>query len=202
MTAAELFCIVCRLSVVSKVTLPHTCLYPQSSVAFMILPTAAILTSWPPTNQSKIHPKLAENLAKFSQLHHKRYVFVTSPLIGFHEQAAISFLQDEYLMTDMQFLPMHSSKECVEGMQNITKLCSKQLSALVRKRMESLETQLVSEEAVMSILKEFGLAERECVMVMDGCGGLAGLARVSEEELMDLNLEHGTIKRIMDLLHA
>ena len=168
----------------------------------MILPTAGILTSWPPTNQSKIHPKLVENLEKFSKLHHKRYILVTSPLIGFHEQAAISFLQDEYLTTDMQFLPMHNSKECVEGMQNITKLCSKQLSALVRKRMESLESQLVSEEAVMAILRQFGLEERESVMVMDGCGGLAGLARVSKEELMDLNLDQRTIRRIMDMLHT
>ena len=107
------------------------------------------------------------------------------------------------MMTDIHFLPMHNSKECAEGMQNIAKLCSKPLSALVRKRMEVLESELVSEETVMSILKELGLgAERECVMVMDGCGGLAGLARASEGELTDLNLEQGTVKKIMDVLHS
>ena len=189
-------------SAVSKATLSHTCLYPQSSVAFMILPSSNILTSWPPTDQSKIHPKLAENLDKFGKLHHRRYVLITSPLIGFHEQAAISFLQEEHLMTEMHFLPMHNSKECVECMQNIAKLCSKPSSTLVRRRMDALETRLASEESVMSILKGFGLAERECVMVMDGCGGLAGLARASEGELMDLNLEQGTIKRIMETLHT
>ncbi len=101
----------------------------------------------------------------------------------------------------MHFLPMHNSKECMEGMQNVAKLCSKQFSALIRRRMESLETQLVSEEVVISVLKELGLRERECVMVMDGCGGLAGLARVSKGELMDLNLEQGTIKGVLDMLH-
>ena len=168
----------------------------------MILPTNSILTSWPPTNQSKIHPKLVTNLEKFGQLHHKCHVLVTSPLIGHHEQAAISLLQDEYLTTDMLFLPMHNSKQCVESMQNIAKLCSKRFSDLVGRRMKSLESQLVSEEAVMSILKDFGLKERECVMVMDGCGGLAGLARASEGELLDLNLDQGVIKRIMEILHT
>lgn len=187
---------------VSSGTLPHTCLYPQSSVAFMILPTSSILTTWPPTEQSKLLPQLALNLDKFSKLHHRRYILVTSPLIGAHEQAVISLLQDRFLMTNMQFLPMHNSKECVSCMQNIAKLTCKPLSALVLSRMADLESQLVSEEGVMGILGGCGLSPRECVMLMDGCGGLSGLAQASKEELVDLNLDRATIKYIMDLIHS
>lgn len=87
-------------------------------------------------------------------------------------------------------------------MQNIARLASKPLSTIVQKRMAALESQLESEESVLSILKEVGFTERESLMVMDGCGGLSGLAQTTEEELMDLNLDQGTIKRIMNLLHS
>lgn len=176
-------------------------MYPQSSIAFMILPTSSILTSWPPTDQSKILPQLAGNIEKFSKLHHRCYILVSSPLIGSHEQAAIGLLQDSFLTANVQFLPMHNSKECVTCMQNVAKLTCKPLSTLVQKRMADLESQLESEDSVISILRECGLKERECVMVMDGCGGLSGLAQATEGELMDLDLDHGTIRSIMNLIH-
>lgn len=168
----------------------------------MLLPTSSILTTWPPTEQSKIIPQLAENLKKFDKLHHRCYALVTSPLIGAHERATIGLLQDKFLTTDIQFLPMHNSRECVECMENIAKVTCKPLLEVVQRRMEALETQLGSEEGVMAVLSGFGFCEREMVMVMDGCGGLAGLARASEGDLRDLNLEHGTIRKIMDIFHT
>lgn len=182
--------------------LPHTCLYPQSSVAFMLLPTTSVLSSWPPTQQSHILPQIAEHLEKFSRLHHKCYVLVTSPLMGKNEQAILSLLQDKFLTNQIQFLPMHNSKECVSCMQNIARLSSRPLSALVRKRMVALESQLASEENVLCILKELGLDQRESLMVMDACGGIAGLVRATAGELADLNLDQGTIRRVMNLLHS
>lgn len=105
-------------------------------------------------------------------------------------------------MSNMQFLPMHNCKECFDCMQNIAKLTCKPLSALVQSRMADLESQLVSEEGVMAILSGCGLNPRECVMLMDGCGGLSGLAQASEEELVDLNLDRAAIKNIMELIHS
>ena len=104
-------------------------------------------------------------------------------------------------MANMQFLPMHNSKECAGCMLNIAKLTCKPLSALVQSRMDDLEAQLVSEEGVMTILRGCGLSQRECVMLMDGCGGLSGLAQASEDELVDLNLDRASIKTIMELFH-
>ena len=182
--------------------LPHTCLYPQSSVAFMLLPTTSVLTNWPPTEQSKILPQIAEHLDKFSRLHHKCYVLVTSPLIGANEQAVIGLLQEKFLSANMQFLPMHNARECVSSMQNIAKLVSRPLVALVQKRIGVMEANLQSEETVMCILKELGFDERESLMVMDGCGGLSGLARATEGELLDLNLNRGTVRKVMKLFHS
>ena len=68
--------------------------------------------------------------------------------------------------------------------------------------MTDLEQQLESEENIISILREFGFSERECVMILDGCGGLCGLARASAEELIDLNLDTNTVRRVIGLLHG
>lgn len=104
-------------------------------------------------------------------------------------------------MANMQFLPMHNSKECVDCMMNIAKLTCKPLSSLIQSRMDDLESQLVSEEGAMAVLRGCGLSQRECVMLMDGCGGLSGLAQASESELVDLNLDRASIKSIMALFH-
>lgn len=97
---------------------------------------------------------------------------------------------------------MHNSRECMSCMLNIAKVTCRPLSDLIRKRMAALEAQLVSEESILFVLREFGLSEQESFMVLDGCGGLAGLARASAEELRDLNLTQETVKSVMCLLHG
>ena len=187
---------------VSGNTLPHTCLFPQSSIAFMILPTSSILTSWPPTEKSTIPSLLAQNLDKFCKLHHKCYVLITSPLIGHHEQAVVSMLQDFYLKENLQFLPLHSCNECLSCMFNIAKVTCKPLSGLIQQRMSEFEREIESEDSILAILKGIKFSESECVMVLDGCGGLSGLAQASVEDLMDLNLDSKTVERVMRLLHG
>ena len=169
----------------------------------MILPTSSLLTRWPPTNQSRLCPQVSENLDRFSKLHHRRYVLVTAPLMGSHELAAFTLLQEKFLTDDMQFLPMHNSQECVSSMTTIARAMHKPVSALINSRMSTLlESQLVSEETVMSILSGCGLTPSECMMLMDGCGGLSGVAQASEQELVDLNLNRKTVKKIMDLMQT
>ena len=168
----------------------------------MILPTSNILTSWPPTEQSKIAPEVTQNLEKFSKLHHKCYVLVTAPLIGRYEQATHGLLQDHFLTGNIHFLLLHNSKECADSMLSIVKIASKSLSCLIKKRMADLEMQLESEENVIAILKGFGFTERECVMILDGCGGLSGLAQASVADLMDLNFDSVTANRIISFLHS
>ena len=75
------------------------------------------------------------------------------------------------------------------------------LSNLVQQRMMELEREVYSEDIILEILKGLGFSERECVMVLDGCGGLSGMAQASVEDLMDLNLDSRTVERVMNLLH-
>lgn len=68
--------------------------------------------------------------------------------------------------------------------------------------MAELEREVESEDSILAILKGLGFSERECVMVLDGCGGLSGMARASVEDLMDLNLDSKNVERVMHLLHG
>ena len=56
---------------VSTGTLTHTCIFPQSSVAFMVIPVAEALTQCPPKEISEIEKLLAQALSKFSELHQR-----------------------------------------------------------------------------------------------------------------------------------
>lgn len=68
--------------------------------------------------------------------------------------------------------------------------------------MADLETEVASENSILVVLKGLGLSESECVMVLDGCGGLSGMARASVEDFLDLNLDSKTVERVMHLLHG
>jgi len=168
----------------------------------MILPTANVLTSWPPTDKSEIHTQVAHNLDKLAELHHSCYVLVTSPLFGSHEQAAVSLLQEAFLGKELQFIPLHSSKECLQCMLNITRVTSAPVSKVIQQRVAALKEEMKSEESILGILRRVGLSESEGVMVLDGCGGISAIARASYEDLVDLNLSPSTVVKLMKLLHS
>ena len=168
----------------------------------MILPTANVLTSWPPTDKSEIHSQVSQNLDKLAELHHSCYVLVTSPLFGNHEQAAVSLLQDTFLGKGLQFIPLHSSKECLQCMLNITKVTSMPVSSVIRQRVAMLKEEMKSEESILGILQRMGLSESDGVMVLDGCGGISAVARASYGDLIDLNLSSATVAKLVKLLHS
>ncbi len=168
----------------------------------MILPVSNVLSSWPPTNRSEIHSQVSQNIERFSELHHQCYILLTAPLFGRHEQAVVSHLQDVFLDRDLQFVPQHNAKECMTCMQNITKVTCKPICEVIEQRMVALKKEIESEGSVLEILKRLGLTESESMMVLDGCGGLSGMAKTSYEDLMDLNLPTITVGKIMRLFHS
>lgn len=87
-------------------------------------------------------------------------------------------------------------------MQNITKVTCKPICEVIEQRMVALKKEIESEGSVLEILKRLGLTESESMMVLDGCGGLSGMAKTSYEDLMDLNLPTITVGKIMRLFHS
>ncbi len=165
----------------------------------MILPAMQVMHS----NKTHIDSEVATNLKKFSQLHHKCYVFILSGLFGPHEQRILSILQEEYFSTDLSFLPAHNVGECAQCMFSIAKVLSKPLSDVIRERLQRLCDKVCSEDNILTILTELGVDQRTGLILLDGCGGLAGVARATRKgELIDYNISRSLIASITKVLNT
>ena len=187
---------------VSPGTLANTCIFPQSSVVFMTVAVSDVLTTWPPTETCQIDPAFAQRLLQFSKLHHKCYVLLCAPMLGSNEQKVLSALQEYFLSSDLHFLPVHNASECVENMVTIAKVMCKPLSSVILERLERVQQQLVSDEAVVKIVEEIGLKEFETLLLVDGCGRLASIAQLSAEDLAELSLDGPAIQKVLTFLHS
>ena len=188
---------------VSTGTLPHTCLFPQSSVAFMVLPANETLSSWPPNNdRPEIHKDLLKNFAEFIKLKHNCFVLLCSAVFGKDEQRVLSLLQQRYFSNQLNFLPVHNSKECIECMVSIAKVSCKPLSDIIRERFERVQQQFLSEETVTTILCAMGIEETKCGLLLDGCQGLSGMAKATQRDLQDYNIDAVVANSVWNLLHG
>lgn len=165
----------------------------------MILPASLIMSS----NTAHVESEVASNLKKFSQLHHKCYVFVLAGLIGEAEQLILSFLQEQYLSSDLSFLPVHNADECAQCMLSIAKVMCKPLSDVIRDRFQQVHDQFTSEENILTVLGELGVDRQTGIILLDGCGGLAGVAKATRRgELIDYNMSHSLIRSVVKVLNT
>ncbi len=184
---------------VSTGTVKNTCIFPQSTAAFMILSASQVMHS----SQAHIDSEVSSNLKKFSQLHHKCFVFLLSGLIGTQEQKILSILQEEYLNSDLSFLLAHNIPECAQCMFSIAKVLCKPLSDVIRGRLQRLYGQVCSEDNILAVLSELGIDQCTGIILLDGCGGLAGIARATQRgELVDYNISHSLISSITKVLNT
>ena len=191
-------CIHVILPAVSTGTLPHTCIFPQSSAAFMILPISETLTEWPPKQCCCMDPTLSQRLLRFSELHHKCFVLLCAPMLGSNEQRVVSALQQKHMNAELSFLVAHNSNECVECMLSIVKVTCKAVSSVIRQRMERVHEQLLSEEAVLSTIQMCGVSRHSSTVLLDGCGSLGRVAKASSnvEQLMECSLDSKTAQSV------
>ena len=191
----------CDYLSVSTGTLPHTCLFPQSSVAFMVVPVNETLSSWPPKDHPELQKDLLKNFTEFSKLKHNCFVLLCSAVFGKDEQQVLSLLQQRYFSDRLNFLPVHNSKECIECMISIAKVSCKPLSDIIRERFERVQQQFLSEETVTAILCAMGIEESKCGLLLDGCQGLSGMAKATQRDLQDYNIDPVVANSVWNLLH-
>ncbi|KAL5489050.1 hypothetical protein EMCRGX_G018096 [Ephydatia muelleri] len=186
---------------VSSGTWHHTCLFPQSSAAFMIIPVNDVLEKWPPEPPYRIDSELLANLERFSALHHKCYVLLCAPMYLSNEQTALMVLQQNYIVSSLRFLPVHNSTECIETMLTITKVTSKPLSSTVRERLLKLHEQLISEEVIRNVVEQLGIGMHESLVLMDGCGTLSCISRAPLSVMLDCSLDSATSEHLQNFFH-
>ena len=119
-------------------------------------------------------------------------------MLGSNEQKVLSALQQKYMCADLHFLPAHNSNECVECMLSIVKVMCKNVSTVIRQRMEHVQEQLLSEEAVLSTIQLSGVNRHDSTVLLDGCGSLARVAQASSNtaQLMEYSLDSSTAQHV------
>lgn len=185
---------------VSSGTLHHTCLFPQSSAAFMIVPVNDVFEKWPPEPPYQIHSKLVSNLERFVAMHHKCYVLLCAPMFFSSEQMALTALQHNYLASSLRFLPVHNSTECIETMLSITKI-SKPLSCTIRERLCKLQEQLITEDAILNVIQQLGIGRHESLVLIDGCGTISCISRAPLNVMLDCSLDSVASEYLQNFFH-
>ena len=187
---------------VSTGTLPHTCIFPQSSVAFMMLPVTEVFTAWPPSEASETNSHLSQWLIKFCELHQRCYVLLCAPMFGVDEQKVLSALQQQYLDQNIHFLPAHSSSECVDCMINIARVTCKPLCLMIHERFQAVQEQFTSEDSVFNIVNHIGIGQHETHVLLDGCNSVSVIAQATVDDLLDCSLDSSTAKQVQRFFHS
>ena len=119
-------------------------------------------------------------------------------MLGSNEQKVMSALQQKYMHTDLSFLVAHNSNECVECMLSIVKVTCRAVSSVIRQRMEHVQEQLLSEDAVLSTIQLCGVNQHTSTVLLDGCGSLARVAQASSniDQLIDCSLDSDTAQHV------
>ncbi|XP_070537187.1 protein SPO16 homolog [Ptychodera flava] len=142
-------------------TIKHTCIFPLSSIAFIIVPVNEATTVWPLKSPWKLDPALIERIERFVSVHCNGYLIVTASLFGQHEMTVFSSLQDRFLKTKLRLLPAHNASDCVQCMLTIAKATCKPASAIIKERMNVALANQLSEVAVIHILSMLGLNQHD-----------------------------------------
>lgn len=187
---------------VSAGTLTHTCIFPQSSVAFMVIPVAEALTQCPPKEISEIEKQLSQTLTKFSELHQRCYVLLCAPLLGKSEQQLLMLLQQRFLSRNLHFLPVHNANECTECMISIARVMCKPLCTVIQERMGNVQEQFLKEEKLLDVIQQIGAGEHESLLLLDGCGSLSNIAKSSVCDLLECGLDTPSAQKLYAALHS
>ncbi|XP_065834918.1 protein SPO16 homolog [Oscarella lobularis] len=185
---------------VSETTLPHTCIYPQSSVAFMIVPLNELWLKGGTEAQPNLDPTILRRIDKFLQLHRQRYILASGSPKGLCtvEQNLLMELQQRLIDDDVATIPVHTARQCVDSMLSIAKATYKPHADLIRERFKSMSGDNWSEEKAIQTLLQTGITEHDCFVVLQGCGSLADVALASKEQLLDCSLDATTADLLLE----
>lgn len=180
----------------------HTCIFPQSSVAFMVVPVSEALVGCPTKEVGQIDKQLAERLTKFSELHQKCYVLLCAPMLSSNKQQLFMLLQQQFVSHNLHFLPVHNANECTECMLSIARVMCKPLCSIIHERMRHMQEHLLKEEKLLGIIQQMGVGEHESFFLLDKCGNLSSMAKASVSDLLECSLDVSTVQNLYSFLHS
>ena len=168
----------------------------------MMVPVTEVFTAWPPSETSETNSQLSQWLARFCELHQRCYVLLCAPMFGVDEQKVLSALQQQHLKQNINFLPAHSSSECVDCMINIARVTCKPLCSMIRERFQAVQEQLISEDTISNIVSQIDIGQHETLVLLDGCSTVSAIALATVDDLLDCSLDTSTAKQVQRFFHS
>ncbi|XP_046580985.1 protein SPO16 homolog [Haliotis rubra] len=176
----------------------NSIIFPMSGVAFMILDLKDVIRDSP---EGGTRTEVWESIDKFVQVHRRCYILAQAPCHAEQEQCVFSAIQEKYMTSPLQMIPVHTPTESIQAMLNIAKLLCKPMGEVVTRRFQGLLTQQLSGDVTGAALTQLGLTEPQIQFIQDGIGNLAQLATASRDDLLNCSLDTDTADRILDMFH-
>uniref|UniRef100_A0A0L8GZE0 Uncharacterized protein n=1 Tax=Octopus bimaculoides TaxID=37653 RepID=A0A0L8GZE0_OCTBM len=198
----------------SSTVIKDSCIFPSSSVAFLIvddvfnsrrqtcLPQSTRLAS---TNEQGEHndsdrsTELLNRMEKFSRLHQRCFVILRYSVFDSFATESLQNIQLKFLESRLQVIPVlnDNGQSVVEAMLNIAKVMCKPVSEVLKERLESIQASFKSSVTLMhETLKMLDLSPEEINLVQDGIGSLKKLILATEQDLLDCGLSREVVVRI------
>ncbi|KAL5011175.1 hypothetical protein ScPMuIL_013480 [Solemya velum] len=149
---------------VSNSVLPNSVIFPVAGVAFIVLIPPSPITHYKP-NTSKLDTGLQQNIDKFIQIHRHCYVLVPSK----YGPEMFSLVQESFLHTKLQVLPVNSPEDAVKAMSDISKLLCKPVVNVMYERFDTMLKSQMTDGVFESILSQIGLDQHH---ILDICVSL------------------------------
>nr|XP_006816029.1 PREDICTED: uncharacterized protein C1orf146 homolog [Saccoglossus kowalevskii] len=147
---------------VSENTIQDTCIFPLSSVAFMIVKLNEATTIWPPNTPWKLQPDLVERIERFNTVHRHGHLVLMATLFGPHELSVFTAVQERFMNTKLSILPAHNTNEAVDNMLTVAKSGCATLSKIANATREELLDCSLDSATVQHILQFFA---KDCILL-------------------------------------
>ncbi|KAI0233072.1 hypothetical protein LSAT2_016677 [Lamellibrachia satsuma] len=180
----------------SDTTLEHSCIFPLSGVAFLVLPLADIAVNWLPGHPVTIDTHIINTIQKFLSVHRDCYIVGVSASHGEGEIAVFSAIQSKFIGSKLQLLPAHNAQESVEAMLTVAKVKCKSVEGVLRGRLEVLQRSHTPHGVLLHALSTTGLTSHECHVLEQGLGSLSCIASSDRGHLLDCSLDSQAANKI------
>ncbi|XP_046355719.2 protein SPO16 homolog isoform X1 [Haliotis rufescens] len=195
----------------------NSIIFPMSGVAFMILHLKDVISDG--CIRAEVWERLAWlsvfylaaaaaskstrriSIDKFIQVHRRCYILAEAPCHAEQEQCVFSAIQEKYMTSSLQMIPVHTPAESIQAMLNISKSLCKPMGEVVTRRFQGVLTHAMCGDVTGAALTQLGLTEPQIQFIQDGIGNLAQLASASREDLLNCSLDTDTADRILDIFH-
>ncbi|XP_076305739.1 uncharacterized protein LOC143222722 isoform X2 [Tachypleus tridentatus] len=186
----------------SKSILSEICIFPKSSVAFMVSNFSDItLKSKAEASQDityNLNEEFINRVEHFQNIHRNAYVVLINSVWKAAEVTIVFQLQKNFLHKKCNILLAVNEDECAKHILTIVKVSCLPINKIVQDKIRAILESSLTEETILQLVRSMGLSEYESTLALDGCKNISGIASADISRLLDCSLEASSAKVITD----